>query len=1647
MSGRSNVIVGPTASQETKTKDANPQAKNSGNSHHDKKPFNNKKAKSKTRPGSVSTDRHQTPNGVVALQKEKGFLPTDPIGSQPRTLKSGKVSQPRFPKFSNTRNEGKALTPDRPVFNGRNFHHPSSKSGNQQSPRQTGTLIDSLFKPKPTEDKPSQSADVFKQLFPNGKPNGIKQNLRQKSDHAISPPVDVPVRISHSAEAITSNWTPSQPTSDAKDSVKDKDPKKSSASLGGISQSPVTNGDEVGQNGKRKRNKRPKKKKPKDEVNNVRSSVNKNSTEQKQPIEEKKVDILGLVNKTKDLKIKDSMPEAANEAKPPQSTSETHHSVKEASTSQIKTNQTQQVVVNNQLPPAPNGNLEQLGLQQAATRLTRDYIVSLEKKSSQFPEAKFVCKLCNYHLDSVILAHRHIKEKRHRKLWKEKKQDEMLKEISLPPPQALNVLQNLLVEKVLKGAVLSADDVKLRKSVVQKLDDLISKQMTGSMVVMYGSSISGFGFKSSDINVDLQYPSSMKAPNALLRVLDILERSKGQYKDVNADFRAKIPRIEFTDVATSLSIRLSTNNEFAITTTRLLMFYAALDPRVLQLSMVFRTWAQLCKLDRQHEGSLPPYAFVLMTIFFMQKQNFLPVLHEIISPHDMDTILSMSMNCAQLVSKGDTLWYIPSPAPTCDSTDRVNSQGTEESGNESESEPDATATDGTDAADSADSRSEQTDVVSEKRQATPLKPVSLMAECGGRDEGVALLWLKMLKFFALEYNIENLIISVRHSSDVKREDRNWGKKRVAVLDPYSTKRNLCRSMNSQNVFSYMMTRLKAAVLYFHGSPRKQVKRDIIAPATMTKQSVEKCVKDLITEMIDGVESQINNTDVLTEATVSPDSPTQQKNLDAQEVEDGSAIIYEYKFTRDVITEGNNPVVVCGLCKKEGHVREKCPDEVQTHKLHALPNLTPELRDMLDRVSQSVMGLYMPSREELNQRQHICSNLTRYLQYNYNSHSTMQLFGSSKNGFGFKGSDLDICLTLDNNDNGEGLDFVSIIEDVARCLRRCGDLRGILPITTAKVPIVKFEHRSTGLEGDISLYNLLAQRNTLMLSCYANVDERCRILGYVMKAFVKRCHIGDASRGSLSSYAYTLMVIFFLQQRSPAVLPVLQQLDTDGTKEVVVDGWNSWFFDDLNDLERVWPEMGKNTETVGELWLGMIRFYTEDFDFRKHVVSIRQKKLLTTFEKEWTSKFISIEDPFDLNHNLGAGVSRKMTNFIMRVFMKARQHFGNLPKAHIPHLREVSYFFDAKTLMDGEEAPNDRCCRICGKIGHFVRTCPKSRRRKRDGDADEDGMSEVKCFYCGEMGHIKKDCQALKEDNQKVPTRRQISGESPNKMGGRPIPANRNSPMNHGPPTPARLIAPARYETGRSPSYNHLANQSPAERYGKTNKRLPLDASPSTNSRDQANKNTPRARKNSSGAATPSGQPSPSAGYRHDQINDNGKHVPSRAKSGGKWKPFPNQQQLHVTMPSPNRLSHSPSNEAQAGASHQRSIAQVSSPQSMPTLSQIESQMFGNSPREKDRKNAEHAGSEPPSPRGQFFASPGPVAVVPAAPMLGLGVRIPTPGQHANAQQNFFSPPNQGPHFPPYGNPELSPQTPPFPFYSCSPGSSPWNGQFFHRGGS
>lgn len=77
----------------------------------------------------------------------------------------------------------------------------------------------------------------------------------------------------------------------------------------------------------------------------------------------------------------------------------------------------------------------------------------------------------------------------------------------------------------------------------------------------------------------------------------------------------------------------------------------------------------------------------------------------------------------------------------------------------------------------------------------------------------------------------------------------------------------------------------------------------------------------------------------------------------------------------------------------------------------------------------------------------------------------------------------------------------------------------------------------------------------------------------------------------------------------------------------------------NQFQRtIWDS--KNTLSTGALWLEFLRYYTEKFNYDEHVVCIRQKEPLFRREKGWLRKTIAIEDPFELTHNLTAGLHMK-----------------------------------------------------------------------------------------------------------------------------------------------------------------------------------------------------------------------------------------------------------------------------------------------------------------------------------------------------------------------------------------------------------------------
>lgn len=179
-----------------------------------------------------------------------------------------------------------------------------------------------------------------------------------------------------------------------------------------------------------------------------------------------------------------------------------------------------------------------------------------------------------------------------------------------------------------------------------------------------------------------------------------------------------------------------------------------------------------------------------------------------------------------------------------------------------------------------------------------------------------------------------------------------------------------------------------------------------------------------------------------------------------------------------------------------------------------------------------------------------------------------------------------------------------------------------------------------------------------MATYAKLDKRVQTIGYIVKYWAKRRQINEPYSGSLSSYAYLLMVINYLQTRNPPVLPCLQQIyDTEQRNPILIDDFDCYFYTEFEQLTYYGQN---NTETVGQLLIGFYKYYACEFDWDNSVVSIRVGRHLTKVEKQWNEKdpenrdnfLIAIEDPFELSHNLGRLVDLENLDIIKYEFQRA-----------------------------------------------------------------------------------------------------------------------------------------------------------------------------------------------------------------------------------------------------------------------------------------------------------------------------------------------------------------------------------------------------------
>eukprot|EP00172_Hildenbrandia_rubra_P000240 Plantae.Rhodophyta-Hildenbrandia_rubra.ctg11077.p1 GENE.Plantae.Rhodophyta-Hildenbrandia_rubra.ctg11077~~Plantae.Rhodophyta-Hildenbrandia_rubra.ctg11077.p1 ORF type:complete len:655 (+),score=114.05 Plantae.Rhodophyta-Hildenbrandia_rubra.ctg11077:3-1967(+) len=300
------------------------------------------------------------------------------------------------------------------------------------------------------------------------------------------------------------------------------------------------------------------------------------------------------------------------------------------------------------------------------------------------------------------------------------------------------------------------------------------------------------------------------------------------------------------------------------------------------------------------------------------------------------------------------------------------------------------------------------------------------------------------------------------------------------------------------------------------------------------------------------------------------------------------------------------------------------------------------------VTNSGEALYRflcPSVDDAKKRNRLTAHLRKVIRSEW-PNSSLYMYGSSATGMFLERGDVDVCLeipnvkrTSDGDDGGRRTQHL-VFKRLSFILRRAR-MNNVKVLFSAKVPIVKLHDSVSGLDVDICLNNKYVSHNTALLKHYLGLDERAKPLAMIVKYWARCRRINYTYCGTLSSYAYMMLVINYLQCLSPPCLPCLQKEKDEGGNLSNHSDYPLWFNRKLT--RSVYKS--RNRQSLGDLFLGFFRFYAREFDYENEVVSVRNGCRLRKSEKTWANtidegSMSSVEEEEQQGQSNGIGNGNK-----------------------------------------------------------------------------------------------------------------------------------------------------------------------------------------------------------------------------------------------------------------------------------------------------------------------------------------------------------------------------------------------------------------------
>jgi DNA polymerase sigma len=353
----------------------------------------------------------------------------------------------------------------------------------------------------------------------------------------------------------------------------------------------------------------------------------------------------------------------------------------------------------------------------------------------------------------------------------------------------------------------------------------------------------------------------------------------------------------------------------------------------------------------------------------------------------------------------------------------------------------------------------------------------------------------------------------------------------------------------------------------------------------------------------------------------------------------------------------------GLSQLPGHVESN--KHIQQNKvfqtwkdsLTKARNLSFSEIENLNKFLQSVYSRNIMSDDEIKKRQKICTLVKNTLrEYGIPGIIDCVLFGSSFTGIGEKDVDLNMNLRID-------LKEVPVIEsDQHRLLLAAHNIisssEHFIDAEETNTSMINSTHKESGLLCYLEINTNEPWHTAQLIQSFVKIDHRVKMLMFLFKHWAKVCGIASQESGSLPSYCFILMVVHYLQQTSPPILPVFDGIPDDCHKRPVNVAREKASTIPYGEWKR-WKT--KNTDSIALLWIGLLRYYLLDFHIEYHIVNVRQVTPLHRSCKKWNSKLIAIEDPY-IKKNVAINViSKQVYTFIVECLENSYRYFSRSAK--------------------------------------------------------------------------------------------------------------------------------------------------------------------------------------------------------------------------------------------------------------------------------------------------------------------------------------------------------------------------------------------------